>query len=405
MAFGIALSGLASAQTDLDVTANNIANSETTGFKGSRTEFSELFSSSLQGVSSLQPGNGVRVATIAQQFSQGNIQNSNNSLDMAVNGSGFFVVSDSGALKYTRAGSFSKDADGYVVNSAGQHLQVYASQGNGKFATSTSDLQLAINQSPPSATTSAQTVFNLPASASPPATATFSASDPTSYNNTTSVTVYDSLGAAHTSTVYFVKTATTNQWDTHMYMDGVAVGGAQTLTYSSSGDLTTPAGGQVAYGTYTPTTGAAALNITFDYSKSTQYGNKFSVSNITQDGYTTGLVTGISVSGTGVVQANFTNGQSVSLGQVALVNFSNPQGMQKLDGTNWSESFSSGPPILGAAGTAGFGQLQSGAIEASNVDVTKELVNMIVAQRNYSANAQMISAEKSITETIINMAR
>lgn len=412
MAFGIALSGLAAAQTDLDVTANNISNSETTGFKQSRTEFAELFSSSLQGVSSLQPGNGVRVSSVAQQFSQGNITNTSNSLDLAVNGSGFFAVSEGGALQYTRDGAFQTDASGYVVNSAGQRLQVYPSIGGTAFNTSTlSDLQLQTGQNAPSSTTKAQTIFNLPANATPPTTTTFDPADSTSYNNSTSLTVYDSLGAAHTGTMYFVKTATANQWDSRLYVDGTAVGTGtpavytQTLTYSSAGALTAPAAGTLSYGTYTPATGANALSINFDVSQSTQYGNTFGTTSITQDGYTTGQLTGITVDSSGVVQANYTNGQSVSLGKVALVNFSNPQGLQKLDGTNWAETFSSGQPVHGSAGASGFGQLQSGALESSNVDITKQLVNMIVAQRNYQSNAQMISTEKSITQTIIDMAR
>lgn len=412
MAFGIALSGISAAQTDLDVTANNIANSETTGYKESRTEFAELFSTSLQGVSSLQPGNGVRVSRIAQQFSQGNIKTSSNSLDMAINGSGFFVVSDGGALQYTRAGAFSPDANGVVVNAAGQRLQAYPALNNGAFNTSTmGDLQIQTQQSAPSATTEAQTIFNLPANAAQPATATFDPADASSYNNATSVTVYDSLGAAHTSTLYFVKTATPNQWQSRLYVDGTAVGTGtpavftQDLTYSASGALTTPAGGQVNFGTYTPTTGANAMNVDFDFSRTSQYGNSFGVTSVSQDGFTTGQLTGITVDPTGVVQANFTNGQSTSLGQVALVNFASPQSLQKVDGTNWVETFSSGQPVLGSSGQSGFGSLQSGAVEASNVDVTKQLVNMIVAQRNYQANAQMISTEKSITETIINMSR
>lgn len=409
MAFGIALSGISAAQTDLDVTANNISNSETTGYKGSRTEFSELFSTSLQGVSSLQSGNGVRVSSVSQQFAQGNIETTSNSLDLAINGSGFFVLSDNGAMQYTRAGSFTTDSSGYVVNSAGQRLQVYPSTGNDSFNTSTlSDLQLSTSQSAPAETTSVETIFNLPADATQPTTTTFDPSDSTSYNNATSVTVYDSLGAAHTSTLYFAKTANDNEWNVYQYVDGTAVPDPptpQTLTYTSSGELQTPTTGEVAFGTYTPSTGADAMDITFDFSQSTQYGNSFSVSSVSQDGYTTGQLSGISVDSTGIVQANFTNGQSVSLGQVALVNFANPQGLQKVDNTNWVETYASGSAVRGEAGASGFGQLQSGALENSNIDITEQLVNMIVAQRNYQANAQMISTEKSITETIINMAR
>lgn len=415
MAFGIALSGLAASQTNLDVTANNISNSETTGFKESRTEFAELFSSSLQGVSSLQSGNGVRTSRVAQQFTQGNLSTTSNSLDLAINGSGFFAVSDNGELQYTRAGAFSTDENGYVVNSSGDRLQVYPALDNGQFNTSTlSDLRLNSSQSAPNASTSVEMSYNLPANAEQPTSTTFDPSDANSYNNATSVTIYDSLGAAHTATMYYAKTANANEWQVYQYVDGTPVPAAvapattpapQTMTYSSSGALVTPASGDVTFGTYTPTTGAAAMTVTYNMLDSTQYGNSFSVSSISQDGYTTGQLTGISVSASGVVQANFTNGQATSLGKVALVNFANEQGLKKLDGTSWAETFDSGQPISGEAGSSGYGQLQSGALEQSNVDITNELVNMIVAQRNYQANAQMISTEKSITETIINMAR
>ncbi len=406
MAFGIALSGLASAQLDLDVTANNISNAETVGFKQSRAEFAELFSSSLQGVSSLQPGNGSRVSKVSQQFGQGNIENTSNSLDMAINGPGFFAVSDSGSLQYTRSGAFSTDNNGYVINSSLQRLQVYPSLGNGFFNTSQlTDLQLKTGQNAPSATTSASSIFNLPANAPQPSTAVFNAADPSSFNNASSLTVFDSLGAAHTATMYFVKTATPNQWDTHLSIDGTVVGPAQTMAYSNTGSLTVPATGTINYGTYTPTTGAAALNIDFNIAQTTQYGNAFTTSSITQDGYTTGQLSGITVDSTGIVQANFTNGQSTPLGQVAMISFPNTQGLQKLDGTSWAETFASGQPMNGSAGTSGLGVIQSGALEASNVDITKQLVNMIVAQRNYQSNAQMISTEKSITQSIMDMAR
>jgi flagellar hook protein FlgE len=406
MAFGISLSGLAASQMDLDVTANNIANSESTGFKQSRTEFAELFSSSLQGVSSLQTGNGARVSNIAQQFGQGNIRNTSNSLDLAINGTGFFAVSSGGALQYTRAGAFSTDNTGYVVNSSLQRLQVYPSLGNGAFNTSQmTDLQLLTAQNAPAATTAAVSIFNLPANAAQPASATFNPADPTSYNNATSLTVFDSLGAAHTATLYFVKTATVNQWSVNMQIDGTAVGAAQTLAYNNTGALTTPVSGSLNFGAYTPTTGAAPFTIDFNVAQTTQYGSNFSTSSITQDGYTTGQLTGITVDSTGIVQANFTNGQSTPLGQVALVSFANTQGLQKLDSTTWAETFASGQPVNGTAGSSGIGVLQSGALEASNVDITKQLVNMIVAQRNYQSNAQMISTEKNITQTIIDMAR
>jgi flagellar hook protein FlgE len=404
MTFGIALSGINAASTDLSVTANNVANSATTGFKQSRAEFAEIFAVSPQGVSRNQVGEGVKVGATAQQFTQGNINTTNNSLDLAISGQGFFVVNDAGASAYTRAGAFEVDNSGFVVNSQEQRLQVYPPTSTGNFNTSTmADLQLVTSESAPNPTTNVQSVFNLPGNATVPTNATFDPADSTSYNKATSLTVYDSLGAAHTASMYFVKTATTNQWQSRLYVDGTAVGTPQTLQYSSSGALTTPASGLITYPAYTPTTGAAAINLTMDYSKSTQYGDAFTVNSVTQDGFTTGRLIGIDVDSTGVVQARFTNGRSISLGQVAIANFANPQGLQSLDSTNWSETFASGQPLHGQAGGSGFGLIQSGSLESSNVDITAQLVNMITAQRNFQANAQMIKTEDAVTQTIINL--
>jgi flagellar hook protein FlgE len=404
MSFGIALSGIHAAQSDLNVTANNIANADTTGFKQSRTEFAELFAVSSQGVSSTQTGNGVKVAAVTQQFSQGNIQATNSSLDLAISGSGFFTLSDNGAAAYTRAGSFGTDKDGFVVNAVGQRLQVYQPTASGTFNTTTpTDLQLVTNDSAPQATSLASVVFNLPADTTPPAVATFDPAVPGSYNHSTSLTVYDSLGAAHTASMYFVKTATANTWQARMYVDGNAVGTPQTLAYSTAGSLVTPASGQLAFPAYTPTTGAAAMNLTFDMTQATQYGSNFSVSSVTQNGFTTGKLIGISVDSTGVVQARFTNGRSTPLGQIAVSNFANPTGLQSLGNTNWAETFASGQALHGQAGNSGFGLIQAGSLEQSNVDITAQLVNMITAQRNFQANAQMISTENQISQTVINI--
>jgi flagellar hook protein FlgE len=404
MSFGIALSGINAAQSDLAVTANNVANSQTTGFKQARSEFAELFAVSPQGVSRTQTGHGVKLAAVAQQFTQGNIEATSNNLDLAISGQGFFVLSDAGALAYTRAGAFQTDNAGYVINTEGQRLQVYPVTTQGTFNTSTlTDLRLVTSDSAPQATANAEMVFNLPAAATPPVTGTFDPTDTSSYSNSTSLTVYDSLGAAHTASLYFVKTATANTWDTYQYVDGVAVGGVQTLAYTAAGALATPAGGQVSYGTYAPTTGANPITLTFDFGRTTQFGDAFGVTNVTQDGYTTGRLIGISIDSTGVVQARYTNGRSLSLGQVAIASFSNPQGLQSLGNTNWAETFTSGQALNGQAGNSGFGLIQSGSLEQSNVDITAQLVKMIVAQRNFQANAQMISTEDQITQSIINI--
>ena len=404
MSFRIALSGLNAASSDLSVTANNIANSATTGFKSSRTEFAELFAVSPQGVSTTASGSGVRVSDVSQQFTQGNVDFTNNNLDLAVSGDGFFTLSDGGALSYTRAGAFKTDANGYIVNNEGSRLQVFPPTAAGGFNTGAlTDLRLVTSESAPAATNKVVVGLNLPSDSKPPTVSVFDPANTNSFNNATSLTVYDSLGAAHTATMYFVKTATANQWDTQLYVDGNAVGTPQELDYSSSGVLTTPAGGTITFPGYTPATGAQDITLDLDFSSTTQYGSSFGVNAITQDGFTTGRLIGVDIDSSGVAQARFTNGRSVSLGQVALANFSNAQGLQQLDNTGWAETFGAGQALKGQAGTSGFGMIQSGALESSNVDITAQLVNMITAQRNFQANAQMISTEDSITQTIINI--
>jgi flagellar hook protein FlgE len=404
MPFRLALSGLNAASSDLSVTANNIANVATTGFKGSRSEFADLFATTQQGVSATAIGNGVRVANVAQQFSQGNIDFTDNSLDLAISGQGFFVINDNGALSYSRAGAFQVNNEGFVVNAKQQRLQVYPPLANGGFNTGgLSDLSLNTGVSAPNATTNVNVMLNLPASATAPATTTFDPADTTSFNHATSLTIYDSLGAAHTASMYFVKGATANQWTSRLYVDGTAVGGAQALDYNNLGQLINPVSGDINFGAYTPATGAAPINMNFNFEDTSQFGENFTVNSVTQDGYTTGRLIGIDIDASGVVQARFTNGRSNPLGQVAVANFSNPQGLQQLGDTAWAETFSSGQAIRGVAGNSGYGLVQAGALEASNVDITEQLVNMITAQRNFQANAQMISTADSITQTIINI--
>jgi flagellar hook protein FlgE len=252
--------------------------------------------------------------------------------------------------------------------------------------------------------------FNLPAGSTAPTATPFSPANANSYNQSTSLTVYDSLGAAHTASMYYVNTGG-SAWDAYEYIDGAAVNATPVqLTYSNSGALTgvvDAAGGTnpdaVSFGAYTPTTGAAALNVTFNLSSTTQYGDTFGVTSVTQNGFTTGQLSGVSVSSTGVVQANYTNGQSSSLGQVAVANFADQQGLQQVGNTNWVQTYASGQPVYGQAGGAGVGLIESGSLEASNVDITAQLVNMITSQRAFQANAEMVSTENAITQTVINI--
>ena len=401
MTFRVAISGLNAAQSELAATANNIANSSTSGFKSSRVQFAELYSGS-GGQNSV--GSGVKVAGISQQFSQGAINFTDNGLDLAISGKGFFVVGDADSRAYTRAGSFKVDRNGFVVNAAEQRLQVFPPRVEGGFNTSTTaDLRLTSGESAPAATGRVDMTFNLPGNASVPAKTPFDPADAGTYSHSTAMTVYDSLGAAHTATVYLSKTATDNTWEKRLYVDGNAVGTVQTLEYSVNGTLVTPAAGELTYPAYTPTTGAAPITLTYDVGSSTQYGNAFSVSAVNQDGYTTGRLVGVETDADGVVQARFTNGRSVALGQVAIAQFASVDGLQTLGDTAWGETFASGSALLSAAGTGGLGSIQSGALEGSNVDVTQQLVNMITAQRNFQANAKMISTADALSQTIINI--
>lgn len=404
MPFAIALSGLNAASADLGVTANNVANVNTTGFKMSRAQFSEVFAVGTQSVSSSAAGSGVRLSEIAQQFTQGNIDFTDNALDLAIGGEGFFVINDNGARSYTRSGAFGVDNQGNVVNAQGSRLQAYPYAGNGLFNTGTpQDLQLTIGASPPQATTGATFGINLPANAASPTNPVFDPTDPSSYNHTTSVSVYDSLGAAHTATVYFIKDAAANTWNTEVEINGAAVTGAAPVVFNPDGSLQSPAGGLMPLGAFNPGTGANPISLSLNFGEATQFGANFGVNSLSQDGFTTGRLTGVSVDSDGVVFARFTNGQSTSLGKLALANFVNPQGLQQLGDTTWGESFQSGDALLGEAGTASFGGIQSGALEASNVDLTAQLVQMITAQRNFQANAQMISTADTITQTVINI--
>jgi flagellar hook protein FlgE len=237
-----------------------------------------------------------------------------------------------------------------------------------------------------------------------PTVTPFNVNTPNSYSQSTSTTVYDSLGNSYPATFYFSQTATPGTWNVDMSINGTQVGTTQQLVFSSTGGLTTPASGNLTFGSYTPADGAQAMSLTFNFTNTTQYGTQFGVSSITQNGYTTGQLSTVSVSSSGVVSAVYTNGRSTNLGQLAIANFSNPQGLQQLSDTDWAQTFSSGTATQGTAGSAGFGTIQSSSLENSNVDLTTELVNMITEQRAFQANAQVITTADQLSQTVIGIA-
>ena len=405
MSFNVALSGLNAATIDLGTLSNNIANSNTTGFKSSRTEFGDFYRVSSFDLSEANTGSGVRVERLTQQFTQGTINNTGNALDLAISGDGFFTLSDNGSAVYTRAGAFSTDRAGYVVNNAGQRLQVYPPIGTGgTFNTAApNDLRISSNTNPPSASKLIEAGVNLPATAAVPVTSTFSPDDASSYNKTTSLTVYDSLGTPHTASLYYAKTANPGEWNLHVTVDGGEVGTGSTLTFDNAGLLTTPADGKLTLAGYSVGNGSAPLEMVFDVSKSTQYGDGFSVGTLSQDGYAAGELSGLTITEAGVVQARYTNGQLTPASVIVMTIFPDQQNLQQLGASTWAETFASGQPISGVAATASYGSIQSGALEASNVDLTEQLVNMMTAQRNYQANSQVISTTDELLQTIMNL--
>jgi flagellar hook protein FlgE len=403
--FSIALSGLTAANSALDITSNNIANSNTIGFKSSAAEFADVYSSGAVNLNNSTAGEGVRLVTAAQQFTQGNVSTTSGALDLAMSGNGFFTLNGPNGNVYTRNGQFSQDANGNVVSATGQFLQVYPPVANGGFNTGAlQNLNLNTAQSAPVQTTAGNVILNLPSNAKVPTQAPFDPTNSNTYTQSTSTTVYDSLGNSYPATFFFSQTATPNQWSVNMTVNGTVVGTPQTLTFSNTGAQTLPANGTLNFAGFKPPDGAQAMTTAFNFGKTTQYGTQFGVTSITQNGYTTGQLSTVSIDPSGVVSAVYTNGRSTQLGQLAIANFPDPQGLQQLGNTNWAQTFSSGTVVQGTAGSAGFGSVQSGALESSNVDLTTELVNMITQQRAFQANAQVITTADQLSQTVISIA-
>lgn len=411
MSFQQGLSGLNSSSKSLDVIGNNVANASVVGFKPFRAEFSDAFAASLNTGGTNNIGIGSSLAAVTQQFLQGEITSTSNPLDVAVNGDGFFRMSDNGAISYTRNGQFQVDKSGYIVNSAGHHLTGYDADSSGNIISSSPvDLQIDSTDLQPQATSTQTVGVNLDSRLSA-ITATFDSTDATTYNKSASQTVYDSLGNPHTQALYFQKTAS-NSWNVYMTVDGTAVNlngasAAATMTFGTDGTLSTVTSSgattdHILSASYTAA-GANAQTFDIDVSNFTQFGSSYSVNTQTQDGYSSGRLSGITIADDGTVQGNYTNGQSRNMGQIVLANFTNPQGLQAKGSNEWIETPDSGGEIIGTPGSSSLGVLQSSAIEESKVDLTEELVNMITAQRIYQANAQTIKTQDQVLQTLVNL--
>lgn len=417
MPFRSALSGINAANDELRVIGNNVANASTVGFKKSRAEFADVYAASDGGASNTI-GSGVRLSGVTQQFGQGNIGFTDNKLDLAINGRGFFVLDEAGTRSYTRAGNFQVDREGYIVNPDSARLVVNGADASGKITGAVGPLQLDRSNITPQATSRVDVGLNLDSAQTPPPTAPFNPEIPSSFNHSTSLTVYDSLGGSHLATMYYVKGKEPNSWDMYTLVDGKDIkGGKQppynpdVLTFNGAGQLATINAkpvppGHIDYPGFDTGSGAEPLKLSMNLlsnSPITQFGARFNVNELTQNGFTSGRLSGVDIDDTGIVRARYSNGQTKTLGQVALADFANPQGLRPLGDSSWAESYVSGVPLLGTPGSGSLGVIQAGALEGANVDLTAELVNMITAQRNFQANAQVITTADTVTQTIINI--
>ncbi len=407
MTFDIALTGINAASTQLETISNNIANNATTGFKRSRAEFADVYAVSTFGATNPAVGQGVRVSGIKQEFQQGDTTFTNNNLDLSVEGQGMFRLEDNGKPIYTRAGNFGLDREGYIVNSSGHTLTGYRTNADDQLEPIIGDLKIDYSDIQPLASTNVELAMNLDIKDAvlPP----FDVTDPSTFNFSTSTTVYDSLGASQLANVYFHKDAP-NTWSTYTFVDGAEVSqlGGDELVFDTSGiiqSINGLPGGTYTTNTFTPQSDAADMSLTFNVSEITQFDNAFGVNKIVQDGYAAGRLEDFDVDPSGIIFGRFSNGQAKTMGQVTLTNFPNHAGLRQIGDTSWTETFASGEPATGEPGSASLGQLQAGSLEGSNVDITQELVSMIGAQRSFQANAQVISTGDTLTQTVINIRR
>ncbi len=419
MSFQQGLSGLNASSKNLEVIGNNIANANTYGSKASRAEFADMYANAIGASGSNQIGIGTTLAAVAQQFTQGNITSTENPLDLAINGAGFFQVADgAGAPLYTRNGEFKVDRNGFIVNNQQQRLMGYPADATGAIlAGAAAPLKMPTAGITPAPTTAIKMELNLDARSQvtlPAAGAPIDFADPKTYNNATSVTVYDAKGQDVALTYYFQKSAT-DQWNVYVTANGTPLATAggnpaasTSFTFPANGSAPTAPVGTVPLDIPSVTNGVGAvtvpiLGVALNVSGATQYGAQFGVTDLTQDGYAAGQLIGVRVEATGIITARYSNGQTKPAGQIEIANFRNPQGLQSLGGNAWARTFISGDPVVGVPGDGNLGVLQAGALEESNVDLTAELVNMITAQRVYQANAQTIKTQDQVLQTIVNL--
>lgn len=390
MSFSQALSGLKAASTSLDVIGNNIANSQTVGFKGSRTLFADVYAGA-------QAGLGVRVTTVQQDFGTGMLESTGRNLDLAVAGEGFFRFIQNDQVVYSRNGQLIVDAEGYMVNAQGARLTGYP-PGVGSGGTPV-DLRVPTEALGANATGRVEAAFNLD-SGSDIIAETFDATNPDTYSYANNATVYDSLGNAHNVTLYFTKTGV-NGWEVRAGLGGNVVG-PETIGFDTNGILN-PADSSLNFDFGDLGNGSSPLAFDFEIAGTTQFGNDFEMSAVNQDGYSSGSLVGVTIDESGRIIGNYSNQRSNELGRIVLATFSNLEGLNPIGDNVWVETTASGQAMLGLATHGQFGTIESGVVENSNVDLASELVNLIIAQRNYQANSQTIKVQDDVLQTAVNL--
>ncbi len=420
MSFYTSLSGLRAAQSDMSAISHNLANVTTNGFKKSKAEFADVIASSLAQSPTMMIGSGSVTKAIRQQFSQGNLNQTGSSLDLAIAGDGFFAVKpnqDGSQVNFTRNGSFTVDNDRYVTDAQGAKVQVFPVDGSGAVIASGLDqtiaLRLPATSGTPVATAAAALNVNVSANAAVK-TAAFDRFDPDTYNQTTQTTIYDASGNALTMTQYFVRTQAagggtpTSEWNVHSFVGDtqLAADAANpqpiTMSFDANGVMTAPTGPtQFAAVGLGGSTIEQALSL--DLTGSTQLAQAFNVNARSQDGAAVGQLQGVTVGKDGTVFASFSNGESQALGKVVLANFPNPSGLRQLGNSSWAATGLSGEVTLGSPGEKGLGSLMSSMLEGSNVDMTEELVGLIAAQRAFQANAKALDTSSQISQSILNI--
>ncbi|PYE32776.1 flagellar hook protein FlgE [Idiomarina fontislapidosi] len=485
MSFNIALSGINASQKDLDTTANNISNVKTTGFKQSRAEFADIYASSIFNSGRAKVGDGVLTASVAQQFSQGTLEFTENSLDLAISGNGFFATaSQIGDQDYnfTRSGAFKLNNESYMVDNNGNYLMGFpvdeATGANQSTSLATAQpIRIPDTAGAPNLTENVNLSFNLDSRSQEVAVETGAPTDPdyiegrpfnpedrNSYTSSTSTTIYDSLGESHVMTTYYVRREAgqggengadavpddgNSYWDVYSTVDGLGVDlqqldtdglpipGAEAEPTAGFGDNNASFSGiRVAFGadglpspdspgydntlgTFSPASaqvgstytnganGAQRINIDFNDPQGdvipTQYASEFEVNFLEQDGSTVGRLTQVDTAEDGKISATYSNGDTRFLGQVALVRFANEQGLTQVGGTSWKQSSASGEALAGEANSGTFGAIESSALENSNVNLTKELVDLISAQRNFQANSRSLEVNNTINQAILQI--